>query len=397
MNAANKFNQTITLIENMASDPDSNAREIGSAVASECGLQLRDMSTVFSYLLDRTLYSYIMERKLMQACRFLIENEKRDIGRAVAIGGYADQPSFTKAFKRQFGITPMEAVKVKDPSIIKEPVTWDLLSDNIPSHDFPDHEHMEIEKKMIFGVSEDAFNSISKAIELEAFYGLPKMFSVYAFDIFKAKEYPMDDCFRYAASLREYGGDFDDERMDDEEWMSQTPEERMRKCGDDEVLQTVFFSKGISVSIIVDLIDCHGADLDDLMKCTQNMLDMYPGLDYPKSMSFKYYLKAYEFYARYYDIEDNEDAYYDYISYIMSGTPIEYAFLEAAYRVETDKGIEDLCDYGEDYVDPLADYRRERLQELETKLDRWSDRNTYTPRNDGYLGYDPDNPGYDDW
>ena len=67
MNVIEKFDSTVAKIEELVENKALSTHDIGVEIAKMKGLQIRDMSTVFSYLLDTTLNSYISSRKLTAA------------------------------------------------------------------------------------------------------------------------------------------------------------------------------------------------------------------------------------------------------------------------------------------------------------------------------------------
>ena len=143
----------------------------------------------------------------MAAYKYLISDKNPEILRAVEIADYSDQPSFTKAFKRFFALTPKEAISLKDHTLIKKPLCWEMLSSDFASESYV--KEKKLQEKAIFGVSEDCFNKISKALDLGAFYGFSTMFSNYAFEIAEKTGHTLEEAFEYVDSLREYDGDFD--------------------------------------------------------------------------------------------------------------------------------------------------------------------------------------------
>ncbi len=394
MNIVERYNQTIELIEKMAVKGEYSAREIGAKAADENGLQLRDMSTIFLYLQNMTLYSYIMERKLTAAYKFLIDSKKRDISHAVAISGYSDQPSFSKAFKRQFGSTPFEAFKDKDKTKIKRPLTWEVLSGNANSPNTDIEENEKMMENTVFGISENSFNKVSAVLELEAFYGLSRMFSNYAYDLSEKTGYSLEECFSYADSLHKYIGEYEPVLS-----REQSPEEALREIGDNEIIQTVFFARGISVDIIEELREDYNASLDDLMKCDMEMLDMFPGFELLMSMSFSYYIKAYERFAEYADITEYPEVFYDYISELMIDKPIEVALENALVEIDFNRAVDDGS------IMDGFDMKRE-IEEIETyrsaeglMAEYEEEYGYYGKGRDKYdeLYYDPDNSGYNDY
>ena len=116
-----------------------------------------------------SLNTYIMSRKLSASYRFLVSSQKRDISTAISIAGYSDQPSFTKAFKKKYGVSPAVAFQQKDFTKITAPVTWEMLSGSVDSQDLDMQENEELKDNTVFGVSESSFNKLMAILELERF------------------------------------------------------------------------------------------------------------------------------------------------------------------------------------------------------------------------------------
>ena len=127
MHVKEKYDHIISTIENLVQDPTLSAREISLEAAKVTGVQSRDLSAIFSFLVDTTLNSYISSRKMDLAYSLLTQDKKLDIQSAVEISGYSDQPSFTKAFRRRYSMTPKEAHLKRDMTLLGKPIFWDML------------------------------------------------------------------------------------------------------------------------------------------------------------------------------------------------------------------------------------------------------------------------------
>lgn len=386
MTPKEKFENVVQMIERKVCEPGHSSQEIATEAARSSGLQLRDMSTVFGYLLDTTLNSYIMTRKLMAAYSFLVKSEKMDSIHAVDLAGYADQPSFHKAFKKLFNMTPKEAFNKKDTSKYIPAISWDMLSGGSTSQLNKRMDGTELKESTTFGIPDSSFSVLTEVLDLESFYGLPRRFSEYAYELSKSTGHTMQDCFRYADSLHEYCGDLNESEED-----QQSYEEELHEVADDQMIQTVFFSRGISVTVLVELRDTFGASLEDLMKCDMIMLSMFPGFERTYSMKFSYYVRAYEYYAKHLKISEDDHWFNAYLDEIMVGTPIEIAF-ENVYPFAA---AEEDDDYGEDsYTHDDFDEggRYSIMERLAEEESRWHGR-----RIDTDLFYDPDNPAYTEY
>ena len=196
-----KYNNLIEMIEEMTVEGDYSSQQIGKAVADKNILSQRDMATIIRFMSDITLNGYITSRKLNSACRYLVESEEKDMNTAIQLSGYSDQPTFSKAFKKLFDITPQMAISTKNKSLIKKPMTWDVLTGQ--EYTPPEAEIEETDSTTtVFGIPESLFNKAESVLDLEAFYGLPRAFSTYAYELSNRDGLSLEDCFRYANSLK---------------------------------------------------------------------------------------------------------------------------------------------------------------------------------------------------
>ena len=391
MHVKEKYDHIISTIENLVQDPTLSAREISLEAAKVTGVQSRDLSAIFSFLVDTTLNSYISGRKMDLAYSLLTQDKKLDIQSAVEISGYSDQPSFTKAFRRRYSMTPKEAHLKRDMTLLGKPIFWDMLSENLTSPNLlSETEGEAVEETTVFGVSEQSFGRISEALELESFYGLPRLFSNYAFDLAKATGKSLEACFRFADSLREY--------CDETAGSQAVSKEELEKIADDSFFQTVFFERGISISVASELRYDYHATLDELMKCDMEMLNMFPGFERSFSMSFSYYVRAYEYYAQHFQVEENDHWFNEYIDLVMFGKPIEEAFVDiypfAASEEDIKNGLVGMMDY--DYRQELSEEaayweRNASIEAYAKEENSWSGK-----RIDDDLYDDPENRGYRD-
>lgn len=387
MAANEKFNNLIAEIEEQVTSEIKSARDIYFDVSRSQGLQPRDLSTVFSFLTNITLYEYIKSRKLTAAYSYLIAGKDTDVSKAIEIADYSDQPSFIKAFKKMFGCTPKEAAGKKDPSKISPPLSWAMLSSDFASVSY-DKETENMQEKTFFGVPESSFAKITRALDLEAFYGLSKMFSNYAFELAEKTGHTLEDTFAYADSLLEYGGEY----TDNPEGLS--PEEALRRTGDNPVFQKIYFETKIDVSVISELIHDYGASEEDLLHCTMEMLNLYPGFETGVEMSFPYFVKAYKYYESRIPIDVNGYYWFDeYLDDIMAGVPIEKAFENVYPYAASDYDYEngDFTDYS-----TLDMEEEERMMEAYSVLDALDEEQQIWRGIRIDEDYDPDNAGFEE-
>lgn len=74
-------------------------------IAQDLGMSVASLQRVFKAAYDRTVNDMIRERRLT-AAREAMEKDGLSIGQAAYLAGYNDPANFSKAFKRQFGISP---------------------------------------------------------------------------------------------------------------------------------------------------------------------------------------------------------------------------------------------------------------------------------------------------
>lgn len=124
MKIVERFNSMINMIENAVfSEKSLKATEIKMETAQYCGLSLRDLNTVFTYLTDSSLLEYIKGRQIMAAYSVIISMKQFDIEKAIDISGYDNQSSFGKRFKEVFGMSPKSAFRKKDKTKLVGPLT----------------------------------------------------------------------------------------------------------------------------------------------------------------------------------------------------------------------------------------------------------------------------------
>ena len=286
MNASEKFNSMIDYIEELVQKEELSTSEIGRLISQSSGRSVRDMSTIFAYLTDLPLSEYIVRRRLSAAYR-LLANDKKSIVQVIGIAGYSDQAAFSKAFKREFGLTPKAAKMKGDMSPMSGRITWEELSGNSAGKSKTEEIQDAVQ---IFGVPEVSFEKIEKVMDLESFYGFSRMLSKYAFELSEKTGHTLDECFRYAESLREFGGDFKDEL--DVIVHKLTPEQNLHLWGDVDEYQELFFKRGMSVDMSIRLLNEHRAKFEELLNCDLDLIRFFPGFEDGVEMSFSYYIRA---------------------------------------------------------------------------------------------------------
>lgn len=185
MNAEEKYNAIIRLIEECTTDEDGcyTPSEIAEKVSQESGMNVRDLGSIFNFLTGRSLITYIKERQLMYAYKHLVDGESMRIGLAVTYTSFGDQSAFSRAFKRLFGMTPGEAFDRREENLFQPPLTWDRLT-KPEGFCFEDEEFEEMQPK-IFGLDTDVYKAVTEATDYKNLYGFSQAQSEAAFALYQ--------------------------------------------------------------------------------------------------------------------------------------------------------------------------------------------------------------------
>ena len=184
MNAREKYELILKSIEQLIVENELSNREIGDKAFADANLPMsdREKNTIFGFLLDKKLFQYISERRLMIGYKYLINesNKRTAYKKALDISGSSEQSAFITKFKKQFGITPDVARIRKDSSLYKSIPSWECISGNIENT--MENDNM-IETR--FDIPINQFKIIQEALNLQDFYSLNKEESEFAFSLYK--------------------------------------------------------------------------------------------------------------------------------------------------------------------------------------------------------------------
>ncbi len=181
----------------------------------------------------------------------------------------------------------------------------------------------------IFGLPEAQFAKMVEASELGELYDFEPMFVQVAFELSEKLKLPLAETFKYADSLRDYGGDYSGADDDPEEptYSLNPPDVNLREVAFDSFNQFVFFTCHLSVDAAFDLLDRSGLSEAELMQCDPAMLREFSCVE---GINFYYFEKSYRYYIenreKYYALEVfcDED-FYNYWELIAVGIPMEEA------------------------------------------------------------------------
>lgn len=200
MNPKAKYDGAIEFIETVICEGVSTkAGEIADRVVREKGqgISSRDMSAIIGFMTGDMLIPYVKSRQLVYAYKTLVEDG--DANAAIAYTGLGDQPTFIKAFRRQFDMTPLEAIKKKDSSLVTPPKTWSVISDsneNIGIYQ-DEEDDKSVEEDLKFGIASSKLDLIKEALDLQAVYGFDNDKSEAAFNVAEKYSISMRKAFEF--------------------------------------------------------------------------------------------------------------------------------------------------------------------------------------------------------
>ncbi len=343
MTGSERIDKVTELIESEIKK-DKSPSKIADSVAQRFGISTRDLHTVFMFLTGQTLINYIKERKLMASYENIVNSKDFDAQVAVSLSGLGDQPAFNKVFKKTFGCTPKEAFDKKDYSLLKIRMTWDHMgnSEIIPINEFV--EMKPLKKDKIFGVEHSKFEQIKEIIELQEIYGFDELESRTAYDIYTDYDLPLKDAFRFVSEYKyceNHPIEINEEELIEELGLSPdfqfAPEEedidtlsrvgyidRIKEGVRDPEVRYVYFNCDMnSIYTTFNVIEkLHSAGETDV---TQVDIDVINICAY-EDIDVCYCKKAVLYYKEHATDEYGDDAFCEYMGYILENQPIEAAF-----------------------------------------------------------------------
>lgn len=358
MTAKERFDKITTQIEERIVS-DRSAKEIAEEVAESQGMSRRDLSTVFLFLTGQTLDVYIKERKMNASYETMIELEDFDSSAAVEISGCGDQATFNKKFKKSYGVTPTQAFEKKDAGLLKYILSWDEL-DRIEISSAGKRKEKMGTSKSIFGLTRNKYNEIKELLDLMSLYNFDEELCDLAHFIYAAYNVPMADAFDFVDS---YMQDLDDMEARENYPSFREYKERLithvkRLVSDPEVRYAFFECEVGAFSLIEKVIEkLHNAGEEDITQVDVDVIKTCA----TEEIDVTYCKEAVKYFKDNATDEHGEDAFEEYLNYVLSDVPIEIAF-DSIINLEID--IEEMK---KDYVSPeleIYDY-----EVLETFID----------------------------
>lgn len=179
VNAEQKYNSIINYIENeIAKGTNAKARDIVLGIKTTFCVEPRSLSEVFDFLIEMPIVTYIKTRQLMKAAEIILAGGSNQD--AIMYTGFSDEPSFIKAFTKEFSLSPSNFAKAENPKIYM-PLTWNAVVEGeykiIDSKEFRTLEKNEtnvtedtsVSEK--FGIPIVSYKRIQEAENMQILYG----------------------------------------------------------------------------------------------------------------------------------------------------------------------------------------------------------------------------------
>lgn len=186
----NKIQKLIDQIEFAVNNCEGNS-EIIDYVARKMGYSKSDIGTIFSYISDQSMISYIRNRILTMAYNDLKSN-RATIADIAFKYGYSDQASFTKAFKNLFGTTPKKLTNVDDDKLQNR-----LTIKMILSGDEKMEERQYTYSNNIDNGNAQFFNFYKQIRDLSAVYGFNDELTNICIALKEKYEFKLKDAFEF--------------------------------------------------------------------------------------------------------------------------------------------------------------------------------------------------------
>lgn len=321
---------------------------VAEKVAQKNGITQRDLSRIFTFMIGKSLIGYIKDRKLNAACEHLIygkdNNPKSAKQYAITLSGLGDESALIKKCKDKYGLTPQKITSQKDDSLLTKRLCAESFF-NTDTSDEPAEENGEkIVSDVVFGLNRKIYEEVKEAIELQELFGFDELQSGIAYNIYKIYDVPLKDAFRFVdeyeytkedeekgeRELKEFFGLPEDYRFAPEEeeiprlTREEFYEEKVKRDANDPEIRYAFFDVGLSsVYAVYHLIDkLHALGDNDITELEPKLIEMCAYADFDA----RFCKKAVAYYLDNATDEYGDDAFDEYVGYLLNGQYIEDAF-----------------------------------------------------------------------
>lgn len=325
MNIKKRYDEIINFIESAVNEGfGKKAIDIADKLIKEKGqgVSLRDFGAIIGFMTGEVLISYIKSRQMVRAYKSLVE-DGQSIDTAINYTGLGDQPAFIKAFRRQFDMTPTEAVRAKNLSYITLPQTWSVISEENHTTKVYESDEDEYNMKgvMKFGIAANKLDLIREVIDLQSVYGFSDDQAEFAFSIVEKYKYDVRKVFDFVDDYYLQSEEFDiyktqidlrtqiesDSLVGGYAITGRThPDNAL--CALEPLIYAYFTFNMLSINFALDLInDLDIAGIDDITKEDAFLIDFYLSSDFNDYMYSDlrdYYIAYKEKYSSYTTFDD---------------------------------------------------------------------------------------------
>ena len=367
-----RFNKICDLVEHKARYAHKSPSQIVEEIAQGFGVTARGLQDYFALMSGTPLKTYIRERKMMAVYESILDSEEYDAKVCVELSGLADQPTFNKRFKKTFGLTPLEAFQKKDRSLLKIKITWKNTQQT---------QNVSTNSDMIFGLTRAKYSEIKELVLLEEQLGFEESQSKIAYYLYEFCDMSLKEAFEFVDAFyreekeqenfsREINSVFsflsssisdgnEKHKISREKILDQ----RIKNDAEDSEFRYVYFHGDIdSIIAIYDVIDkLHEAGEEDVAQVDIDVINICAHED----IDAKHCLNAVAYFRANATEKHGEEAFCEYIEYILRDVPIETAF-KNIYQLD---GWDDYSDCTAFDMEQEFEYDKQEMEILDTFTD----------------------------
>jgi hypothetical protein len=248
-------------------------------------------------------------------------------------------------------MTPKDAIKTKDKSLLKGPITWaQVINRNYEDIVIP--EVKEMSNKKIFGVDAEQVEYLRQVFDLQGIYDFPDYMCDAACTFSKEHNVPLEKTFEYFKEMSVPSEEWEEVKESSEITYSNEEEYFIQKTlpeiKNEFLIHLVFFSELTmteAVDVYFRLTDFFGENIPEVSETALILLTS-------DQLAINFCIKA----GKYFDEHETEDYGREkaekYMEYLIIGFPIETAYINACSDLY-DKDYDEMDLY--DLIDPFAD------------------------------------------